>query len=40
MHFKHLAVIEFLVGEGEKTTSVHEHLLGLCGETTLDVSTV
>jgi triosephosphate isomerase len=30
-------VIECLVGEGEKTTCVNEHLLAECGETTFDV---
>jgi triosephosphate isomerase len=30
-------VIECLVGEGEKTTCVNEHLLAECGETTSDV---
>jgi hypothetical protein len=33
-------VIEVLVAEGERPTSIHEHLLRVSGEATVDVSVV
>jgi len=40
MLLKRRLVIEVLVAEGERPTSIHEHLRRVSGEATVDVSAV